>query len=171
MKILITGKPGCGKTTLCKKIIEALEDWEVGGIISAEIKEEGTRIGFNIMDLKTGEEGTLAHILGSGPRVGKYRVNLQDLNVIGAGAIERAAHSCDLVVIDEIGPMELHSDAFIRAVRQAFEAPVNVLATIHYRSRHPFVEELKHRRDVRLYEIHEGNRESVLKEILELLHP
>ncbi len=170
MKVLVTGKPGCGKSTLCIKVAQALgTNLKVGGMISAEIREGGVRKGFKLVDLKTGEEGVLAHVAGSGPRVGKYCVNLYDLDAIGAGAIERATDACDLVVIDEIGPMELHSNTFIEAVRRAFEEAANILATIHYRSRHTLVEELKNREDVRLYEIHEGNREGVLREILALL--
>jgi nucleoside-triphosphatase len=163
MKLLITGLPGCGKTTLCRKIIQALKDKKIGGILSEEIREGGERKGFKIIDIKTGAEGVLAHVAQKeGPRVGKYRVNLSDIDRF-SGAIE---NDCDLVVIDEIGPMELHSTKFIRAVRAVFESGRSVVAAIHYKSKHLLVQELKHRKDVVTYEINEANRNKVLEEIL-----
>ena len=163
LKILITGLPGCGKTTLCKKIIQALGDRKICGLLSEEIREAGGRRGFKIIDIKTGGEGMLAHVAQKeGPKVGKYRVNLSHLNKF-ANAIE---DNCDLIVIDEIGPMELHSEKFISAVRAAFESGRNVVATIHYKSKHPLVQELRRREDVITYEINEVNRNKVLEEIV-----
>ncbi|MBI5253722.1 MAG: NTPase [Euryarchaeota archaeon] len=163
MKLLITGLPGCGKTTLCRKIIQALKDKKIGGILSEEIREGGERKGFRIVDIKTGAEGILAHVAQrEGPRVGKYRVNLGDVDKF-SGAMEE---DCDLVIIDEVGPMELHSERFIKAVRAAFESGRNVIATIHYTSKHPLVQELKRRKDVIIYELSEANRNKVLEEIL-----
>jgi len=163
MKVLITGLPGCGKTTLCRKIIQALKDKNIGGILSEEIREGGERKGFKMIDIKTGAEGILAHVAQKeGPRVGKYGVNLSDIDKF-SGAIE---NDCDLIVIDEIGPMELHSAEFIRAVSTVFESERNIVAAIHYKSRHPLVQELKRRKDVIIYEINEANRNKVLKEIL-----
>lgn len=163
MKVLITGLPGCGKTTLCRKIIQALKDKNICGILSEEIREGGERKGFKIIDIKTGAEGILAHVAQKeGPRVGKYRVNLGDVDKF-SGAMEEG---CDLIVIDEVGPMELHSEKFIRVVEVAFESGRSVIATIHYKSRHPLVEELKRRKDVIIYEINEANRNKVLEEIL-----
>lgn len=163
LKVLITGLPGCGKTTLCRKIIQALKDKKICGILSEEIREGGERKGFRIVDIKTGAEGVLAHVsLMEGPRVGKYRVNLSDVEKFSS-AVEG---DCDLIIIDEVGPMELHSERFISAVRAAFESDRNVIATIHYKSRHPLVEELKRREDVTIYEINQANRDTVLKEIL-----
>lgn len=169
MKILITGHPGCGKTTLIMKVIRAV-DREFGGMFSAEIREGGIRKGFKIVDIATGKEGILAHVNQKiGPRLGKYRVNLLDLEEIGVRAIENALAKCDITVIDEIGPMELKSEKFIKTVRKAFESERDIIATIHYKSRHPLVEEIKTRKDVIVYEIDENNRDSVRKEIVERL--
>lgn len=166
MKILITGLPGSGKTTLCKKIVQNLKDKKICGILSEEIREGGERKGFKIIDLKTGAEGMLAHVaLREGPRVGKYRVNLHDIEKFSNSLEE----DCDLMIIDEIGPMELMSEKFIRAVREIFGSGKNVIATIHYKSGHELVRELKNRKDVAIYEINEANRDKTLKEILQKL--
>jgi nucleoside-triphosphatase len=168
MKVLITGRPGCGKTTLVKRFMEA-SDKAVGGILSEEIRIAGTRRGFKIVDIASEKEGILAHVdQREGPRIGKYRVNLEDLDEIGVKAIEDALRESEIVIIDEIGPMELKSEKFINAVRQAFESGRDVIATIHYKSRHPVLDEIRGRKDVGLYRIDETNRDGVLKEILEL---
>jgi nucleoside-triphosphatase len=168
MKVLITGLPGCGKTTLCRKVMQTLKNrYKIGGILSEEIREAGKRKGFKIIDIKTGKEGVLAHVAQkTGPRVSKYRVNLDDIKDVGVKAIEDAAETCDLVVIDEIGPMELFSEGFIDVVKYVFKGNKNILATIHYRSGHPIIDEIRHRRDVIIYKIDETNRNRILEEIL-----
>ncbi|NWF97298.1 MAG: DUF2478 domain-containing protein [Candidatus Thorarchaeota archaeon] len=106
--LLLTGNPGVGKTTVLLRVVEALKakGYSVGGMISREVRSGGTRVGFEILDLASGRRGWLAHVnQPSGPQVGKYRVNLEDLNSIGAEAIANAVASSDVVAIDEIGPM------------------------------------------------------------------
>ncbi len=170
-KILITGLPGCGKTTLCTRAIDSVGDaYNVGGIISTEIRESGSRKGFKIIDISTKEEGILAHVnQKTGPRIGKYRVNLNDLDEVGVNAIGNAIEKCDVVVIDEIGPMELCSSRFIEVINAAFDSDKCILATIHFRSRHPVVEGIKNREDVAIYRLHENNRDEMLNTIVELL--
>jgi nucleoside-triphosphatase THEP1 len=85
--LLLTGAPGVGKTTVLVKTVDSLRanDISVGGMISQEAREGYARVGFEIMDLANGKYGWLAHInQQSGPQVGKYCVNLQDLENIGA---------------------------------------------------------------------------------------
>lgn len=170
-KILITGPPGCGKTTLCTGVIDSIKRvYDVGGILSTEIREGRSRKGFKIIDVLTEEEGILAHVnQKTGPRIGKYRVNLHDLNEVGVGAISNAVEECDVVVIDEIGPMELKSDRFIEVVNDAFESEKCIIATIHFASKHPAVEDIKKREDAAIYRIDENNRDEVLNTIVELL--
>jgi nucleoside-triphosphatase len=122
---LLTGSPGIGKTTMLLKIVEALKakGCSVGGMVSREVRDGGTRVGFEILNLKTKERGWLAHVnQKTGPQVGKYRVNLEDLNNVGVGAIISAVKDCDVVAIDEIGPMELFSEKFKQAVKDAVES-------------------------------------------------
>jgi nucleoside-triphosphatase len=113
-RIAITGAPGCGKTTLIRRIVEQLKgELSIGGIYTEELREGGQRKGFSIIGIATGRRGILAHIeLKSGPRIGRYRVNLKDIKEIAVPAITDAWQHKDLVVIDELAPMELKSREF-----------------------------------------------------------
>lgn len=168
MKLLITGQPGSGKTTLCQKVVEGLKDKiQIGGFVSGEIRERGIRKGFMIKDVGSGVKGILAHVdYRAGPRVGKYRVDLEDLNAIGVGAINRALGDCDLVIIDEIGPMELFSKEFVNVVKGAFSSDKHVIATIHFRTKERLLKRLR-LKEIPIRVIEEENREAILKEIVE----
>lgn len=141
----------------------------VGGMISSEERAGGKRVGFKIIDVMTGETGYLAKVESSrGPRVGRYRVVLEDLERIGVTAIKRGVERSDVVVIDEIGPMELYSINFKQAVRDALESNKPVLATIHYRaSADPYGREVLTRPDIRRLTLTLNNREIMPKRIYE----
>ena len=119
--LILTGAPGVGKTTLLTKTVDALKTKgvRVGGMITREVREDNVRVGFEILDLTSNKHGWLAHVnRQGGPQVGKYYVNLNDLDNVGAAAITQALEKCDVIAIDEIGPMELFSQKFKQAVTQ-----------------------------------------------------
>ena len=172
-RIFLTGEPGCGKTTVMKKTAELLvaRGFKVGGMTSKEVRERGMRKGFCVEDFITHEEGILAEVgLADGPRVGKYLVNLQDLDAIGVRAIQRATEAADVILIDELGPMELHSDRFIGSVREALSSSKHVLATIHKRTKHPFVTAVKSNPAFTIFEVTTDNREELPVHIVEKIH-
>jgi nucleoside-triphosphatase len=159
--ILITGRPGTGKTTALLKTAEKLHarGYKVGGMISREIRENGIRVGFEILDYASRRRGWLAHTRQPvGPQIGRYRVNIDSLNSVGATAILKAIENTDVVLIDEIGPMELCSKTFVEAVRKAVDGPKPTLATIHYRAQSPFIKQTKARKDADLIEVTPDNR-------------
>jgi nucleoside-triphosphatase len=159
--LLVTGRPGVGKTTVLLGVAEGLKakGYRVGGMISKEVRREGTRVGFEIVNFATGVKGWLAHVEQRvGPRVGKYRVNLGDLDSIGANAILHASKNADVVIIDEIGPMELFSQAFRKAVTEALNSTKLVLAVIHHSARDPIIETVKKRDDVFITTVDLANR-------------
>lgn len=159
--IFLTGLPRTGKTTVLLRAAEELagRGYKLGGMISQEIREEGVRVGFEIHDYASSRRGWLAHVRqAAGPRIGKYRVNLDDLNMIGTKAILNALGATDVVVIDEIGPMELCSEAFKDAVQKAIASPKPIVGTIHYRAQHPLVKQIKSRKDVDIIEVTHKNR-------------
>jgi nucleoside-triphosphatase len=159
-----------GKTTVLTKAVSALkeEGYRVGGMISREVRQGGTRVGFEILDLSSGRRGWLASVnQKQGPQVGKYRVNIEDLDTIGAEAIAGAMEKCDVIAIDEIGPMELFSEKFKEATRKALESRKPVLAVVHWRGRDRLISEAKNREDAEIFAITHENRDKLPEAIAE----
>jgi nucleoside-triphosphatase len=168
--LLLTGNPSVGKTTVLMTTVNALKEkgYSVGGIISPEIRESGTRVGFEILDLPNSKRGWLAHVnQKSGPQVGKYRVNIEDLNAIGAQAVLDAVENCDVIAIDEIGPMELFSEKFKEAVRKALESRRLVIAIIHWKARDVLIGEARKREDAEIITVTYENREKLNEQVAE----
>ncbi len=162
--VLVTGPPGIGKTSVLRRTVKELENrgCDVGGMLCRDVREGGVRVGFEVMDLSTEMRGWLAHInQTTGPRIGKYRVNLIDLDIIGVNAILDAIRNADVLAIDEIGPMELSSPSYTDALVRAVECGKPLLGTIHYRLRNSIVTGIKRRDDTELVEVTYKNRENL----------
>ena len=170
LRIFLTGNPGCGKTTVIREVSDILASrgMRIGGIVSSEIRREGIRIGFSLEDLLTHETGILAHAdQKAGPRVGKYGVNLADLQRVGVTAVQRAVAEADVVIIDELGPMELHSIPFTKSVELALRSPKIFLGTIHKHVSHPLVTAVKSTPENRIIEVNLENRAQLPNRIAE----
>jgi len=163
---LLTGRPGIGKTTAILRVVDFLRgrNVPVGGFVSQEIREGGVRVGFKLVDVRTGREGVLAHVnISSGPQVGKYRVNLEDLRVVAAQAILDAINNSRVIVCDEIGPMELYSREFKEAVLRAVESGKVFIGTVHYRARDRLIDYVKGMDETVIVELTLSNRDKVPK--------
>jgi nucleoside-triphosphatase len=161
--ILLTGAPGSGKTTLVRGLLTDLA-WSADGFFTQEIRERGIRKGFEIITLG-GRRGVLAHVdIRSRYRVSKYGVDLTVLDTLGVGAVEQAVCSGCLVVIDEIGPMEILSDRFRHCVVQALESSAPVLGTIVQRST-PFTDGVKARPEVTVVQVSRDNRDALVQDL------
>jgi len=140
MKWFITGEPRVGKTTLIILLIERLkrEGINYDGIITKEIRENNERIGFQIIDLKTNVRGILAakKLKIQGPRLGSYIINLEDLEMVGIEALERAYKNSDLIICDEIGAMELTSSRFRILIEKIIKSNKPLLSTLHRKYLH-----------------------------------
>jgi nucleoside-triphosphatase len=162
-RILLTGRPGCGKTTLIKRIVNDLAI-PAGGFYTEEIRERGVRVGFKLITL-AGKEAVFAHAnFKTSERVGKYGLDLAKLETVAVAAIGEAVRKRKLVVIDEIGPMELRSAIFRDAITETFEIRVPILATITERP-FPFTNAIKKRPDVRVVDVRPNNREQLVSEL------
>jgi nucleoside-triphosphatase len=165
--IFITGPPGCGKTSLIMEIIKELS-LEAGGFYTQEIREGGERGGFSITSLN-GKKGILAHINIKSPyRVGKYGVDIKDLEEIGVRSILEALKGNKIVIIDEAGKMEMKSDKFKKAVETALNSKNKVLGTIKL-TPDPFTDKIKKREDTKIFYLSRENRKEIKKEIIQLL--
>jgi len=164
----LTGRPGIGKTTVLLRIVEKLrrQGLKIGGFISREVREAGSRVGFKIIALDGGREGWLAHVRQPvGPKIGKYRVCMKDLESVGVEAILRAIREADIIVIDEVGPMELFSLSFREALVESLNSEKMILGTIHYRVKTPIITEIKEREDVAIIEVTQKNREELPEKV------
>jgi nucleoside-triphosphatase len=165
--ILLVGPPGSGKTTLIRRVVERLGRL-AGGFYTQEVRTGGIRQGFEIVALD-GRRGTLAHVdIRGGPRVGKYGVDLATLDRLAVVAIREAMAAGGLVVIDEIGPMEILSQHFQQAVLDAVQSPSPLLGTIVQRPQ-PFADRVKALPGVTLLQVRRGSREALLAQILDLV--
>jgi nucleoside-triphosphatase len=167
---LLTGNPGVGKTTVMLKVVEGLKinGYNVGGMISREVRSLGERVGFEVLDLSSGKRGWLAHVnQPSGPRIGKYRVNLNDLDNVGAEAIVRGVEGSDFVCVDEIGPMELLSEKFKEAVRRAVKSEKLLIGIVHWRAKDRLIDEAKAREDAEIIVVTNDNRNKLHEYVLE----
>lgn len=172
MNIFITGPPGIGKTSVLNKVKTEIKKigLVVGGFYCPEIIKNGRRIGFTIIDIETGESGVLASIKTEGPRIGKYGVNLENIDKIGVKALEKSLEKADFIFIDEIAPMELQSQKFREAVKKVIEGEKTVIAVIHQKSKDKLVLSLKNRDHALIFEVTYENRDLLDREILQVIH-
>ena len=161
---LLSGQPGCGKTTVIRKAL-AEAGTSAGGFYTEETRDRGARRGFRIVTVD-GVSSALADVaISSRYRVGKYGVNVDGMEEVAVPAIREAVRSRDIVVIDEIGKMELFSSSFRDAVIEALESGKKVVGTIMLAS-HPWADEVKRRDDVHVATVTRENRGEVLEDLL-----
>ena len=161
MRVLLEGRPGSGKTTVAARLIDLLAERgvDVRGFVTHEERKAGRRVGF-IVEAVDGNRATLARVsLAGPPRVGKYGVDLEAFERVALPAL--ASPPLDaVVVVDELGKMELASKPFREEVMRLFDAPVALVATVHV-FRHPFTDRLKRRPDVDRLQVTRENRDAL----------
>jgi nucleoside-triphosphatase len=169
VRIAVTGQPGCGKTTLVRRVVERVGSARrVGGLYTEEIRRGGVRSGFAIVDIMTGARGTLASVEGrAGPAVGTYRVSLEGITTVAIPAIEAAAAGADIIVVDEIAPMECASPAFVAAVERLLDGTKPLLFAIHGKARVPVLDRI--REEFQVVTVTPANRDELVATIAERL--
>ncbi|UCH87942.1 MAG: NTPase [Thermoplasmata archaeon] len=172
IKIGITGLPGAGKTFALRRVIEMLEgeSMVIGGMLTEPIMEKDTRKGFKVLNWITKEERVLAHEdFESHISVGKYGVDIDALETIGVKAIDDAAGEAEVIIIDEVGKMEVESLKFVDAVKAALDTDKPLILTLHKKSRNPLLQDIRRRDDVRILEVTPINRNLLPYKIIKLL--
>jgi nucleoside-triphosphatase len=161
--ILITGPPRCGKSTLIERVVRRL-DRPATGFFTRELRTGERRVGFAIETLD-GKRGILAHQdLRSRYQVGKYGVNLADIDGIAVPSLVPSGPE-ELVVVDEIGKMECFSRLFRDTLIRVLDSSHRVLGSIALKGDR-FIEGIKGRDDVLLIGLKEVNREEALGVVL-----
>ena len=151
------------------RTVDALtkKGFRVGGMLSREARKNGVRVGFEILDLRSPKRGWLAQVSQkSGSRVGRYSVNLKDLEAIGAESITEAVRNCDIVAIDEVGPMELFSRKFREAVSMALQSQRLVTVVVQWKTTDRLVVEVKDRFDSEIFLFTYDNREELFEVVV-----
>jgi nucleoside-triphosphatase len=162
--ILLTGPPRCGKSTVIEKLVKEIHK-PVTGFFTREIKEKGRRVGFSIITLD-GKEGVLSHEDSESPaRVGKYGVNLDELDRIAVPAMIPSEPE-EIVIIDEIGKMECFSPLFRETLIKTLDSANPVIGSIAQKGS-PFIKKIKERKDLLLVSVSEKNRDSLPAFLLE----
>jgi len=167
-KFLLTGLPGCGKTTAIMKIIAGLGRTSVSGFYTEEIRENNARRGFCWKRLD-GAGGILAHVdIKSRFKVGRYGIDVAGFEKDVVPVLDAEQTDAELFVIDEIGKMECFSRKFIATVRGLFASDKSVLATVA-RKGSGLISEVKNYPDTQLFKLTRENREKTIAEIIQIL--
>jgi nucleoside-triphosphatase len=163
--ILISGLPGIGKTTLIKKLCLEIQDRVPVGFYTEEIRLEGLRKGFQLINLN-GSRSILAHVLiQSTYHVGKYKVDIKGFDKF-LDSLDLGQHKDSPIIIDEIGKMECMSSKFVKMIWDILDSDNRVIATISHTDG-GIKGKIKEREDVKLLKMNLDNRDSLLVEILE----
>jgi nucleoside-triphosphatase len=167
--LLLTGRPGIGKTTIVKAVAEPLGK-RAGGFYTEEIRDPGGRKGFRLVTLD-GQKTVMAHVnlRGQGrPRVGRYGVDVGAIERVGVAALQRAMQKGQIVMVDEIGKMELFCGPFREAVLQAVGGPCTVVATAMAKP-NTWVNDLKAMPNTMLWEVTVANRDGLAERVIQWL--
>ncbi len=167
-----TGRPGVGKTTAMMRVVEMLrgDGFRVGGFYTRELREAGVRKGFELVDITSGEKALLASVsAGAGPRIGKYVVMLDNLERLGVASLERSLATCDVLAVDEVGPMELLSNKFVETVEKILHGGKPSVFTVHVSATHPVAQTIRKMAGENLYVLDTVNRDRVPRVVYEVV--
>ena len=168
-RLLLEGRPGIGKSTLARRLLALLQQAgvPVAGFTTGELRTGGRREGFTV-EAVSGAQGVLAHVdLPGPPRVGRYGVDLSTFERVALPALH-APSTGGVVVVDELGKMELASAAFQEAVSDLLGREVAVVATVHL-THHRFTDALKRRPDIRVVRVTDRTRDALPEQLMDAL--
>ena len=174
-KIGVTGLPRSGKSAVMEKVVSMLSDERLeemrargddvgaakllGGMRCEPVVENGERVGFKCINFQTGEEAIMAHKnIDSRTRILGYGIDPEALDRVAVPAIQEAMDDYEVLVIDEIGKFSVESELFVEVVRKAMEVDKPTLVTLHKKSRHPLLQDIRRRDDARILEVTPVNR-------------
>ena len=172
-KILITGPPRSGKSTLISKLIEHYSKKQISvyGFSTPEVREGRRRIGFDIEEISSKEREKLARVdsTNSEYRLGKYSVYVKRFEDIISKLESIRIQEEDLIIIDEIGKMELFSIKFQKYIKTIFSLNLPIIATIGLTLKHPIKDYLLQLPDINLFNLNHENFQRTFQSILSII--
>ncbi len=109
----------------------------------------------------------MAHVdIRSRNRVGRYGVDVAAIDSVGVAAIRKAIQSNEIVIVDEIGKMEIFSSEFRGVVLKAISSGRLVVATVMQQN-HDWVLALKRMPQVTVWQLTESNRNEMPGRVVE----
>ncbi len=174
-KILITGPPRCGKSTLISKLIEhySKKNYVIFGFKTPEVRNnDGNRVGFDLEDIFSGKKTQLARIgnYKTQFKLGKYRIFIDKFEKLILKLELIQNKKVDLIVLDEIGKMELFSRKFQEFVKKIFRSNISIIATIGKKMQHPLKDYILNVPEVILFNLTRQNQQKVFQEIISMIH-
>ena len=173
-KIGITGLPRSGKSAVLQKVIDMIAEEGgglrrlrgpmppehiIGGMRVEAVIEDGERVGYACVNILTGEKGVMAHRgIDSRHRILGFGIDPSEIDRVGVPAILDSIGNCEIMIIDEVGKFTVESEGFVHAVRLALEHDLPTLLTLHKKSRHPLLQDIRRRDDARILEVTPVNR-------------
>lgn len=184
-KIGITGLPRSGKAAVLQKVIDMTSEVGggvrrsrgpnppehiIGGMRCEAVIEDGERVGYACVNILTGEKGVMAHKgIDSRNRILGFGIDPSEVDRVGVPAILDSIGNCEIMVIDEVGKFTVESEGFVNAVRLALESDLPTLLTLHKKSRHPLLQDIRRRDDARILEVTPVNRSLLPYKIYKLI--
>jgi len=162
--LLLTGRPGVGKTTIIRAVSQRLPDIHPAGFYTEEIRAGRVRRGFRLVTFE-GEIAVMADVDFPAPRIGKYGVAVATIDRFAAN-LPDASEQSPICLIDEIGKMECLSTVFVRAMRRVIESGRTIVATVGERGG-GFIQEVKGYEDAELWLVTEATRDRLPDRVVE----
>ena len=157
----------------------------MAGFVTDEVLSKSTRSGFDVVSLRPDGEDDRRGVLSRKQKyktpsstiwkkTGKYHVNVTEFERIALSAMESATERTRCVlIVDEIGRMELHSEKFRHLISRLLNTPslhiVGALTAPIYGHRVPFCDEISSRDDVKVVKITVKTRDEATRRMLDLV--